>query len=149
MASEQTSHPEHCQESLVRRRGWEVAVKFAMKARKDQPLSLSGPPKAMAVCPLVLDTTRWPSSHKKPESLFFLRSLGEVSQNSVTWFLARVLVKLLNCADFSSELECISLSQRGSKQGQDGSRKEGALLSLATGSPSFPFFLQRPWGGCS
>lgn len=51
-----------------------------MKARKDQPLLLSGPPKAMAVCPVVLDTTWWPSSHKKPESLFFAQSGWSVAK---------------------------------------------------------------------
>lgn len=133
--------------------GEKVAVKCFVEARKDQPLSDPGPSGAMGVQP-------WSSTSdgglpparrlvSRSPRAYFLHSLGEVSQNSMTWFLARVVVKLLNWADFSAELECIHLSQRGSKQRQGRARKEGAPSSShsVNGTPIFSLSSSQRTGG--
>lgn len=107
-----------------------------------------GPPhQTVAFCP----QEGWSAEAR---GLIFYTVWVKVSQNSVTWFLARVLVKLLNCADVSTELERISLSQRGSKQRQDGAQKGGAPSSShsVNGIPLFSLSSsQHTWGtqlGC-
>ena len=123
--------------------GEKVAVICSVKTQKDQPLPDPGPSGRWGCSrgPLLQMAAFLPQEGWSAEArgLIFLHSLGEVSQNSVTWFLARVLVKLLNWADFSAELECIRLSQRSSRQRQGRARKEEAPSSSPSvnGTPLF------------
>lgn len=81
MASEQTSNPERCQESLVRRQGWESCCEMLHESLERSASARPRPSEVMGVRPVLLYIRQWPSAHKKLVSrslmAYFSRSLGE------------------------------------------------------------------------
>ena len=70
-------------------------------------------------------------------------------QDSVIWFLARVLVKVLNCADSSAALEWISLSSRDWAERRQSLKEVSPLAHSVNVLPTFFFFSSQQTQGNS
>lgn len=70
-------------------------------------------------------------SSVEAQRFIFSWNLKETSQDLLVWFLASVLVKLLDfLSNYQATLECISFAFRGSKQTEDRIYSNEPIRSL-------------------